>query len=188
MSTITPEEKPKPAAKIINVISSNNQFKVNKEFKLQATDGSDFTFSNLEDKYTIIYFGFSYCPDICPITLQRMSEASKLLSKEELEKTQFIFVSVDPSRDTLETLGKFITEFDNIKGITGTKQEIDKLSSSLSVYYAKMEPSSENKNDYYVDHSSFAYLLNPNVDLISQFTIKASPEEIAQQLKNEIEK
>lgn len=186
MSTLDVESKPKPMAKIINIISGNSG-KTNDQFKLQSTDGKDFTFANLESKYTILYFGFAHCPDICPVTVQKMSEVAKLLDKKELNETQFIFVSVDPQRDSLKDLSEFVAQFgDNIKGVTGSKEEIDKLALSLQVYYAQMKDDPTNKDNYYVDHSSFIYLLNPNAMLVSQFTPKASPEEMAQQIKDKI--
>ena len=188
MSTLDIEPKPKPTAKIINIITGI-QGALNDQFQLQSTDGKAFTLDDLKNKYTILYFGFAHCPDICPVTVQKMSEASTLLSEKELSESQFIFISVDPKRDTLEDLNKFVGQFgNNVKGVTGSKEEIDKLSSSLQVYYAQMKDESANQDNYYVDHSSFIYLLNPDATLISQFTPKASAEEIAQQIKNEISK
>ena len=133
----------------------------------------------------MLYFGFSYCPDICPITVQKLSEVSSLLDPNLQDKTQFIFVSVDPERDDNSALKKFTEQFDHkILGLTGDKSEIDKLASSLKVYYSA-DQKKEN-GSYYVDHSSFIYLLSPDMKLICQFTHDASATEIFEQLKKVI--
>lgn len=185
MKTLDQGQKSKPiTSTIINMNPDNT--KISDNFTLESENGHPFTYGNLENKFTLMYFGFSSCPDVCPITVQKLSEAADLLDKELSNKTQFIFVSVDPERDDLNALKEFTNQFNNkIEGITGTKNEIDKLASSLKVYYSADKQNTE--ANYYVDHSSFIYLLNPEVKLICQFTHDASAQEIAQQLKNIID-
>ena len=176
ISTLDPGKKAKHTSEVINVIHTN--VAVNKDFILQSDNDQEFNYKNLEGKFTLMYFGFSYCPDICPTTLQKLSEIANSLSNKSLDNIQFIFVSVDPSRDDLNTLKQFTSQFsDRVLGVTGTKEEIDKLSSSLKVYYAKADGTTE--DNYYVDHSSFIYLIDPEVKLISQFASSASQEDIS---------
>ena len=184
IKTLDPGKKPKPSAEITNIPA--NSVVVNDQFQLLYGDGKKFTYDNLKNKFSLIYFGFSYCPDVCPTILQKMAKVTSLLSEEQLDRLQFIFVSVDPSRDTPEVLSAYVAQFsDKIQGITGEKEEIDKLVSSLKGYYAKID-NKEDSNNYYVDHSSFIYLLDPQVNLVSQFASSASEEEIANSLKDKV--
>jgi protein SCO1 len=182
--TIDPARKEKPASFVFDVSGQN--IELSQDFKLKFVDGSDFTYSDLQKKFTVIYFGFASCPDFCPTVLSNISQAAKKFSPQDLEKLQFIFVSIDPDRDDLDQLKIFAKQFDLIKAATGEVIELNKLSDSLKVYYAKMEPKED--NDYYVDHSSFVYFINPKADLIAQFSPNASPLELAKYIKKEIDK
>lgn len=179
INTIDPGKKTNVAISPIIDMSKNN-LSVNTSFTLVDDKGAVFNYSNLEGKFSLIYFGFSYCPDICPLTLQKLRQVSSSL-KDTNNNIQFIFVSVDPQRDDLQTLQKFTEEFDNkIIGVTGKKEEIEKLASSLKVYYAANN-STDNKN-YFVDHSSFIYLVNQSGKLLYQFTQDATAQQISEQI------
>lgn len=183
INTIDPGKKAKVAISPI-IDMTKNDLSVNTSFTLEDDKGSVFNYSNLEGKFSLIYFGFSYCPDICPLTLQKLSQVSSSL-KDANNNIQFIFVSVDPQRDDLQTLQKFTEEFDNkIIGVTGTKEEIEKLASSLKVYYAATN-NTDNKN-YFVDHSSFIYLVNQSGKLLYQFTQDATAQQISEQLSKTV--
>ena len=186
INTMDQLEKPKPVAEIITNISS--EIKINDQFKLKFTDGKDFTFANLQNKFTVLYFGFSYCPDVCPIMLRHMLRTADLLGAINLLKVQFIFVSVDPARDTPETLAKFTKENggDVVKAVTGSEEEINKLTLSLKAYHAKIDNKDEKQENYYVDHSAFIYFINPKAELISQFSPKALPQDMAEEIKYKI--
>ncbi len=186
IKTLDPGEKPKPTSEITNI--PNNTIVVNTDFKLMSDNGKEFNYNDLKGKFTVMYLGFSYCPDICPVVLQQLSKLADSFEASQLDKIQFLFVSVDPSRDTPETLNNFVSQFgDKVIGITGDKLEIDKLASSLKGYYAKVE-NKEDPDNYYVDHSSFIYLLDPQANLVSQFTSGASVEEMYNSLKERLAK
>ena len=123
INTLNIESKPKPTSEIMNV--SSMDIKVNEDFKLKFSDGKDFTFSNLKNKFTIIYFGFVHCPDMCPETVSKMSQIIEKMSDNEMSQLQFIFVSIDPKRDNNDSLQKFTTNFNkSIFSATGEKDEI----------------------------------------------------------------
>ncbi len=186
IKTLDPGEKPKPTAEITNIPA--NAITISQDFKLISDDGKEFNYNNLRDKFTVIYFGFSYCPDVCPLILQKLSEVANSIPLTQLDKVQFIFVSVDPARDTPETLKVFVSQFsDKVQGVTGDKLEIDKLVSSMKGYYAKVDNKKESDN-YYVDHSSFIYLLDPEVNLVSQYTASATIEEITKSIEGKLSK
>lgn len=184
INMLDPGEKAKPMSEVINVPANN--IIIDQDFKLISDDGKDFDYNNLKGKYSLVYLGFSYCPDVCPTVIQKLAEVSKMIDEKDLERVQFIFVSVDPERDTLQTLKAFVSQFgDKIKGVTGKKEEIDKLVSSLKGYYAKIDNKDDAEN-YYVDHSSFVYLLDPNANMVTQFTMSASAKEIADNLQSKL--
>lgn len=185
MHTLDPGAKPKANSEVISAPIPN--IIIDDNFTLTTENGTNFTHQNLKDKFTLIYFGFSNCPDICPTIVQKLSEVAKSLSPNILEKTQFIFVSIDPQRDDISTLKKFTAEFDHkVLGVTGEENEINKLTSSMKVYYAPNNDKNQSDKNYYVDHSSFIYLVNPEVKLIGQFTSNASSEEILDSLKEKM--
>jgi protein SCO1/2 len=185
ISMLDPAEKPRPTTEIINI--NNKDLHVSDDFKLKFIDGTEFNHTNLEGKFTVLYFGFASCPDVCPTVLDTLSQVAKKLDEKELEKIQFVFISIDPERDSLENVKHFVSNFAHINGATGDRYELDKLASSLMAYYVKNKPIKGNdENDYYVDHSSFVYLLDPKVSLLTQFTPKVSSEELLDVIKAKI--
>ena len=115
-------------------------------------------------KYHMIFFGFTHCPDICPGMLQLMAGIEEKLPDEAREKLQFVFISVDPNRDTLKKLGTYVREFSpRFVGWTGTKAQIDAMVKNYLTYYAiQAAPKGEDPSHYTVNHSGFAYLMGPD--------------------------
>jgi len=187
INKLDPGMKPKHSVDIIKLAAG--EVKADEQFKLTTSDGKDFTHESLKNKYNVIYFGFTHCPEICPTILTNIGQAIDLLTEQELEKLQFIFVSVDPGRDTLEALKKFTQQFNNrIIGVTGKPEEVEKFSLSLKAYYSKIEKNDSADKDYLVDHSAFTYLLNPKAELITQFSPSASAKTMADYIKETIAK
>lgn len=120
-------------------------------------------------KYHLIFFGFSHCPDICPGMLQLMAGVEEKLPTATREKLQFVFVSVDPDRDSLAKLGDYVRGFSpSFVGWTGPKDQIDSMVKNYLAYYAK-RPDAQAPNGYSVDHSGFAYLMGPDGRYIAHF-------------------
>lgn len=185
ISTIDPGKKPKPQGVISNVKELN--LSASKDFKLFFSNGEEFSFKSLENKYSLLYFGFTFCPDVCPVTLDLIKEALGQLNGKTLDQLQAIFVSVDPERDSLKELQDFIKNFgSHIKAATGEEEEIKKLADSLKVFYMKAGDKDSAGDDYYVDHSSFIYLLNKDGELIAQFASTIKPEEMAAEINKQI--
>lgn len=184
MSSLEVETKPKPTAEITNIISGKT--KVTEDFILHDTYNNKFTIDNLRNKFSLVYFGFARCPDLCPYTLNKFREAASLLAIADIKEIQFIFVSIDPERDDNDTLRDFAKESGgkDVIAVTGSEVELDKLVHSLKAYYAKDEK--KNHQNYYVDHTSFVYLINPNAELITQFSQSVSGMEIANKVKAEV--
>ena len=178
ISTLDPGSKPKPAEGVINVSAAN--IKLNHDFNLQDINGKPFTKESLLGKYSLVYFGYTFCPDICPITLGKVKAVMDKLSSKDFEKMQFVFVSIDMVRDNSEAVRSFIDEYGDNKmvGVIGNESEIDKLAIDLKVYHAK-----SSEDSYRVNHTSYLYLINPKGELIMQFAHDAKVSDILEQLK-----
>ena len=128
-----------------------------KDLALTGTDGKPYTLENLKGKVTIVLFGFTQCPDVCPTALAELAQVMKLLGSEA-KGAQVVLITVDPERDTQEVLRAYVTGFNaQFLGLTGTPEQIKKAASSFKVYYAKTAGAQGN---YSIDHSASFYLLD----------------------------
>jgi protein SCO1/2 len=122
-------------------------------------DGEPFTDEDLKGNWTLMFFGYTSCPDICPMTMNVLREAKQQSSGDF---PQVVLVSVDPERDSVDMLGEYVRYFDpDFIGVTGDEKMIQALTLQLSVVYMKMPGASGNENDYLVDHSSAVLLIDP---------------------------
>ncbi|MEM8833130.1 MAG: SCO family protein [Pseudomonadota bacterium] len=145
-------------------------------FTLTTHTGARVTEKNYEGQWRMIYFGFTYCPAICPTELQKMTLVLNELG-EKGETITPIFISVDPERDTVEVMKDYLSLFHpRFIGLTGTVQEIEKAKKGYKIYAAKVQD--ETMSDYTVDHSSFIYLMDPDNNLRRIFKIQDSAEDI----------
>lgn len=146
------------------------------DFTLNAAQGP-FHLHDLQGKVVMIYFGYTACPDICPTNLAIMAQALNGLSEQELARTQGVFISVDPARDTLEHLASYTEHFHPaIAGVTGSAEAVAEVAQQYGAAYSKVESDSE--LGYLVDHSSFTYVIAPDGSLHATLPHAAPPEEI----------
>ena len=146
------------------------------DFKLQSLHGP-VSLKDFSGKVVLIYFGYTWCPDICPTNLSMMSGALSQLDETEAGKVQGIFISVDPKRDTLERLNSYTHYFhESILGITGTPEEIRAVANRYGAAYQKV--AQESAANYVVDHSSETYVVDPSGKLVERLPHGAKPEEI----------
>ena len=147
------------------------------EFSLLSHEGTAITNADLVGRPTAIYFGFTWCPDICPTTLSQLADAKASLIADNVpqaEQLQIVFFTVDPERDTVHQLSEYLTLFDaDITGITGPVADIMAAVSRFGVFAQKVPASDE---DYQVDHSASVYLY----DRKGQFIGTISPAEPAE--------
>jgi cytochrome oxidase Cu insertion factor (SCO1/SenC/PrrC family) len=150
-------------------------------FTLTDSSGKAVTDQDFRGKYTLVFFGFTSCPDICPAGLQLMAGAlTKLGAKAE--NITPIFISIDPERDTPEKLGAYVKNFDpRLIGLTGTPEQIAAVAKAYKVYYAKV-PSKERPDDYTMDHTSIIYVMDPKGEFVTHFTPSTSVDEMAAKL------
>jgi cytochrome oxidase Cu insertion factor (SCO1/SenC/PrrC family) len=142
--------------------------------------------ATLKDKPTLLYFGFTFCPDICPTALGKIANIVDVLKKYGIELNT-VFITIDPERDTTKVLANYVKFFDeNMIGLTGTPEQIKEVASIFKVYYAKDEAS--NSKDYMINHSSFIYVVDKNGHLVKFFSFQEDPKIIIEFIRINLRK
>jgi protein SCO1 len=143
-------------------------------FSLKTQTGTPFTEANLSDKPSVVFFGFTNCPDICPTGLAELTDLLAKLGPDG-DRIQILFVAVDSRRDTLETVRDYLTSFDpRIVGLTGAKQDIDKAVATFKAFY-EIVPGS-GPDDYTVNHTAGMYLIDREKRFIGKLDAHESVE------------
>jgi protein SCO1 len=149
-------------------------------FQLVDQNGNAVSDKALQGKPTIIFFGFTHCPDVCPTALFEMSEVLTAMGPDAKRVNAF-FVSVDPERDTPQIMKDYLGSFDpNLKGLTGSPEAVAEIVSGYRVY-AKKVPLKD--GDYTMDHTALIYLMDKTGRFVAPFNLKRRPEEAAADLK-----
>lgn len=154
-------------------------------FSLTDHTGAPKTAADFAGRPLLIFFGFTYCPDVCPTALDRVGAALDILATQNppaYDALQPLFISVDPTRDTPQALNEYLAYFHpKIIGLTGTQAEIDAVKRAYKVYAAQAATPDENGN-YMVDHSSFFYLMDGDNKYMAHFDHAMTAEDMAAQL------
>lgn len=148
------------------------------EFHLVDDHGRPVSEADYRGRWMLVYFGYTFCPDVCPTTLQTMASALDKLGKPAAEKIAPLFITVDPARDTAPVLARYLQQFDpRLIGLTGSPDEIATAARAYRVYYAKETP--KDGTPYTMDHSSFIYLMNPQGKFAALFGPETTAGELA---------
>lgn len=161
------------------------------DFELAAAGGSTFRLSQLEGKIVLIFFGYTHCPDVCPLTVAKVKNALAGLSETEREQAQFIFISVDPERDTPEVLARYLRNFS--PDFIGLTDEVDKLEPVLKSYWAYAEkdqplettqaPGHDTTGTpYLVTHTGRVYLVTSQRELLLTYPTDLSADDLRSDL------
>ena len=149
-------------------------------FRLVDQDGKQRADEEFRGKYMLVYFGYSYCPDVCPMGLRHMSEALKMVQSDR-DKIVTLFITVDPERDDVELLKNYSQNYDpNILFLTGDKESIESVKKHYKVFAAKGK--SDQTTDYLMDHSTLIYLMDKDGKFIDHFPHTVSPQVLAERL------
>ncbi len=149
-------------------------------FQLTDQNGQAVTDKTLKGKPTLIFFGYTHCPDVCPTSLFEISEVLRAMGKDA-DRINAVFISVDPERDTPATIKDYLSSFDpHLQGLSGDPAETAKVITSYRVY-AKKVPTKD--GDYTMDHTALIYLMDREGRFVSPFNLKRTPEEAAADLK-----
>jgi len=154
-------------------------------FSLVDQDGKAVSETAFAGKYRLVYFGYTFCPDVCPVDVQKLMQGLKLFEKANAvaaAKLQPLFISVDPDRDTPLVLKQFTANFHpRLIGLTGSKEAIADVAKKYAVYYRKAgDPAAR---DYLVDHSRQTYLMGPDGKPIALVPHEGTPQQIAETME-----
>ncbi len=148
-------------------------------FELINAQGETVTDADVITRPSILYFGYTFCPDVCPLDVARNAEAMDIL-REDGHDVGGVFISVDPARDTPEIVGEYAAIMhDEMLGLTGSEEQVQAASRAYRTYYSVRETGDE---FYLVDHSTFSYLVMPDAGFVEFFRREASPQEIAERV------
>ncbi len=150
-------------------------------FTLTDTSGHVVTQTALNGKWTAVFFGYTYCPDICPTTFQVLGRAQKILGSRA-DNLQFLFITVDPARDTPQVLGAYVKSGGfptNVTGLTGTDAQI---AAAAKAYRATYQKQPQKDGTYVMAHTDIVYLMDPKGRFVAPLTGDMSPKQVADQI------
>lgn len=148
-------------------------------FTLVDQNGARVTDATYKGAPSVVFFGYTHCPDVCPTTLFDMSEALKRLPAGK--KVSVLFVTVDPERDTPAALKDYLSSFDpRISGLTGTRDEVDGALKAYRVY-SKKQP--QENGEYSMDHSAIVYLMDKQGRFVTALNLQSPPEAVAKEIE-----
>ncbi|MEO0422379.1 MAG: SCO family protein [Pseudomonadota bacterium] len=150
MATAYPQPRPLPA------------------FALVDDEGAPFTREHIEGRWRLLFFGFTHCPDVCPLTLSTLSQAVAPTSAQDAPAAQIVLVSVDPERDTPERMAAYVARFgEDVVGVTGSAQAIADFAAAAAIAYGKVPLGDD--GEYTVDHSAAVLVVDPEGRIAAVF-------------------
>lgn len=165
-------------------VRSSGQAAIGGNFEAVDHLGKPFTQKSLLGKYSLIYFGFTYCPDICPTSLLTIAQTLDDLPEALRNEILPVFVTVDPERDTVAVMQQYVSNFHPLLvGVTGSSEQINKVAQAFKIYHAKVPSDTDTKN-YLVDHSGYIYLMSKKGDYLAHFPHNVSTQHLADALRS----
>lgn len=178
----------RPAA-VTGVTGSVGTAQVGGPFELVDQHGQVRRDSDFRGRYMLVYFGYTFCPDVCPTTILAMSRALERLADGDAnlaDRVVPVFITVDPERDTVDVMAAYAPNFHpDLVALTGSREQIAAAAKAYRVYYAKV--SDDSAGDYLMDHSSFIYLMAADGAYVTHFDHLAGAEKLAEGLKRYLE-
>jgi cytochrome oxidase Cu insertion factor (SCO1/SenC/PrrC family) len=172
-----------PSAKKGSSIIANAP-QIGGSFSLINQNGEPVTDKDYREKLMLVFFGYTFCPDVCPTEAQTLSVAMNELGDDAADVVP-VFITVDPARDTVEVMGEFLSAFHpSFVGLTGSEEQIKDVMKKYRAYGQKAEGG--DPEYYLVDHTSFTYLMGRDGELITVFSYGTSPEDIAAKIKEQL--
>lgn len=152
------------------------------DFELMADNGQPFRLSESSSDITLVYFGYTFCPDVCPLTMADVRQALAQLGPAERERVQVIFISVDPERDTPEVLARYLSAFDpTFIGLTDDFEKTQEVMKPFGAF-AEKESVEDSAAGYLVSHTARLYLLNANHEILLTYSFGFEPEDLSSDL------
>ena len=149
-------------------------------FTMTDHTGATVTDAEVIDGLTLVYFGYTFCPDVCPFDTANMAQATEILEERGIEATP-VFVTIDPARDTPQALSDFVGALHpRMVGLTGTPEQTQAIAKAYKAYYAKQ---GDDPEVYLMDHSTFTYLMAPDGSFLDVFRRDVPPAEVADRVQ-----
>lgn len=156
------------------------------DFVLNSSKGP-VSLQQFRGQVVLLFFGYTHCPDVCPTTMSNVADAMDLLSSAEQASVQPLFVTVDPARDSVEYLAKYVAFFHpKLIGLSGSAAQVKKAAEAYSVQYFKDDVTDAGKDNYYMNHSSYLFLIDPNGKVVDMMSEHTTPQDIATALRRYI--
>ena len=157
--------------------------KIGGPFSLVNQKGMPVTDEIFRGRYMLIYFGYTFCPDVCPTSLQVMPDALSMMDEKDMQKIVPIFITIDPERDTPEVLKDYVPNFHpKMVGLTGTKEQIVSAAKAYRAYFNKVVEEGGDDKEYLMDHTSITYLMGPEGQFVKHFPHGYDPKKMAERL------
>jgi cytochrome oxidase Cu insertion factor (SCO1/SenC/PrrC family) len=173
-----------PAGGTADATAQEQRVPIGGPFTLTDQTGRQVTEQDFRGRYMLVYFGYTYCPDICPLGLEKVAQAMDLLPAAQQQQVVPAFITVDPQRDTVEVMRDYVGRFDpRLVGLTGSEDEVQEVTKAWRVYVQKGE---EKDGAYLVDHSTFTFLMGPDGEYVTHFGHAATAEEMAQRIAQSV--
>ena len=157
-------------------------------FTLTNQDGRQVSDRDFAGRYRLMYFGYTYCPDVCPVDLQKLMAGYKKLEQSDpalAAKVAPIFVTIDPARDTPPVLKQYVTAFSpKLIGLTGTPEQIAKVAKAYRVFYQKAPGAGP--DDYVMDHTLLIYLMDGDGKYLTHFGPDVTPDQMAEEIRKRL--
>ena len=183
-----------PQLKVSRILSSSGQ--ALPEFELLDHHQQAFNRDRLKDRWSLVFFGYTHCPDVCPTGLMDMASIKMLLKNQGIKAPEIFFITFDPKRDTADLLKTFVTHFDkDFIGVSGDKAQIDQLIKPFAAYYERvfyqdgkpvtLKPSETlpaGVDQYLINHTASIYLINPQARIVADFPAPHSPAKVVDDL------
>lgn len=180
------EEKKKAMNAAMSTTQGVGRPSIGGPFELASTTGGRLSNTDLLGRWMYVYFGFTFCPDVCPMELDKMGGVlNRLEKKHKATDIVPLFITIDPSRDDLKTISEYLKDFHpRFIGLTGTQDEINAVAKAYRVHVSQGPPTGDDPNEYLVDHSIIVYLMDPEGNFSAFYGQNSTEEEVA----NDIEK
>ncbi len=154
------------------------------DFTMPASTGQDLSLSDLNGEYSLLFFGFSHCPDFCPTTLAEFTQIKEALGGDA-DRMQFVFVSVDGERDTPEVLAEYLSRFDPaFIGLQGDDATLAEIDGDYGLSYQLRIDEADEDGNYAVDHTTFSYLIDPQGRLRALIAYNAERDDIVAHIQS----
>jgi protein SCO1/2 len=152
-------------------------------FTLVDQNGATVTDADFKGKFMLVYFGYTFCPDVCPTALNRNSAAMDILGEQE-DKVVPILITVDPARDTVAHMKQYATFFHpRLVALTGSDEQVKAAAKAYRVYFAKVEEEGGDPDNYLMDHTAITFMMGPDGKFVQHFSHDATPEDMAERMR-----